>query len=135
MDLLKNKFILLELVTELTEGIVNGKKLEARSAFKHNSSSSAKSPLQITQASPHENRDPESPRLQETDQAQEGSSLHNTSDMRASESSLVTEEAEGPKCSGPRDLKNTKGWPYFQEIFMLAARHGEEVDTLKVNAV
>ncbi|XP_069647310.1 GTPase Era, mitochondrial isoform X2 [Haliaeetus albicilla] len=131
VDLLKNKFILLELVTELTEGIVNGKKLEARSAFKHNSSSSAKSPLQITRASPLENRDPESHCLQETGQAQEGSSLDNTSDMRASESSLVTEEAEGPKCSGPRDLKNTKGWPCFQEIFMLAARHGEEVDTLK----
>ncbi|XP_040982831.1 GTPase Era, mitochondrial isoform X2 [Aquila chrysaetos chrysaetos] len=131
VDLLKNKFILLELVTELTEGIVNGKKLEVRSAFKHNSSSSAKSPLQITQGSPLENRDPESHCLQETDQAQEGSSLDNTSDMRASESSLVTEEAEGPKCSGPRDLKNTKGWPCFQEIFMLAARHGEEVDTLK----
>uniref|UniRef100_A0A8B9M2M8 GTPase Era, mitochondrial n=1 Tax=Accipiter nisus TaxID=211598 RepID=A0A8B9M2M8_9AVES len=131
VDLLKNKFILLELVTELTEAIVNGKKLEGRSEFKHNSISSAKSPLQITRASPHENRDPESPCLQETDQAQEGSSLDNTSDMRASESSLVTEEAEGPKCSGPRDLKNMKGWPYFQEIFMLAARHGEEVDTLK----
>ncbi|XP_074888826.1 GTPase Era, mitochondrial isoform X2 [Buteo buteo] len=131
VDLLKNKFILLELVTELTEGIVNGKKLEVGSAFKHNSSSSAKSSLQITRASPLENRDPESHCLQETDQAREGSSLDNTSDMRASESSLVTEEAEGPKCSGPRDLKNTKGWPCFQEIFMLAARHGEEVDTLK----
>ncbi|KAM9613716.1 GTPase Era, mitochondrial isoform 4-T4 [Morphnus guianensis] len=131
VDLLKNKFILLELVTELTEGIVNGKKLEVRSAFQHNSSSSAKSALQITQASPLDNRDPESHCLQETDQAQEGSSLDNTSDRRASESSLVTEEAEGPKCSGPRDLKNTKGWPCFQEIFMLAARHGEEVNTLK----
>uniref|UniRef100_A0A8C0ET05 GTPase Era, mitochondrial n=1 Tax=Bubo bubo TaxID=30461 RepID=A0A8C0ET05_BUBBB len=41
VDLLKKKFILLELVTELTEGIVNGKKLEVRSAFKDNSSSSA----------------------------------------------------------------------------------------------
>ncbi|NXF34364.1 ERAL1 GTPase, partial [Nyctibius bracteatus] len=126
VDLLKKKHILLELVTELTEGIVNGKKLEVRSALKHNSSSSAKPPPQTTQASPPENRAPESPCLQETDQAQEGSSLDSSSDTRASESSLVTEEVQGP-----RGLKNRKGWPGFQEIFMLAALCGEEVDTLK----
>uniref|UniRef100_A0A8C8AP70 GTPase Era, mitochondrial n=1 Tax=Otus sunia TaxID=257818 RepID=A0A8C8AP70_9STRI len=80
VDLLKKKFILLELVTELTEGIVNGKKLEVRSASK---------------------------------------------------SSLVTEEAQGPKHYEPRDLKNMKGWPCFREIFMLSALHGEEVDVLK----
>nr|XP_009936578.1 PREDICTED: GTPase Era, mitochondrial [Opisthocomus hoazin] len=131
VDLLKKKFILLELVTDLTEGIVNGKKLEVASAFKHNSSSSAKSPLQIAKASPPENRAPESHCLREADQAREGSSLDNSSDVRASESSLATEEAEGPKRYGPRDLKTMKGWPCFQEIFMLAARRGEEVDTLK----
>ncbi|KAM9272456.1 GTPase Era, mitochondrial [Morus bassanus] len=130
VDLLKKKYILLELVTELTEGIVNGKKLEVRSAFKHNSSSSAKS-LQISQASPPENRAREPCCLQETDQAQQGSSLDNSGDTRASESSLPAEEAQGPKRYGPRDLKNMKGWPCFQEIFMLAALHGEEVDTLK----
>ncbi|XP_008936831.1 PREDICTED: GTPase Era, mitochondrial, partial [Merops nubicus] len=84
VDLLKKKFILLELVNDLTEGIVNGKKLEARSGFKQNSDSSAKSP-----------------------------------------------EAQGPKHYEPRDLKARRGWPCFQEIFMLAALHGEEVDTLK----
>uniref|UniRef100_A0A8B9UQH7 GTPase Era, mitochondrial n=1 Tax=Anas zonorhyncha TaxID=75864 RepID=A0A8B9UQH7_9AVES len=77
VDLLKKKYILLELVTELTEGIVNGKKLEVRSPFKHN---------------------------------------------------LKT---QGPKPHECRDLKNRKGWPRFQEIFMLAALTGEEVDTLK----
>uniref|UniRef100_A0A8B9QWT4 GTPase Era, mitochondrial n=1 Tax=Anas platyrhynchos TaxID=8839 RepID=A0A8B9QWT4_ANAPL len=76
VDLLKKKYILLELVTELTEGIVNGKKLEVRAH--------------------------ESPCLQETVKPHE--------------------------C---RDLKNRKGWPRFQEIFMLAALTGEEVDTLK----
>ncbi|NXS72005.1 ERAL1 GTPase, partial [Pandion haliaetus] len=131
VDLVKKKFILLELVTELTEGIVNGKKLEVKSVFKHNSSSSAKSPLEITQTSPPEDRAPESHCLQGADPAQECSSLDSSSDMRASESSLVTEEAEGLKCSGSRDLKNMKGWPCFQEIFMLAALRGEEVDTLK----
>ncbi|NXG62162.1 ERAL1 GTPase, partial [Hemiprocne comata] len=105
VDLLKKKYILLELVTELTEGIVGGKNLEARSVFKHNSSSPAKAPPQTTEASPPGNR--------------------------TSESGLVTEEAQGPKCYGPRDLKNMRGWPCFQEIFMLAALHGEEVDTLK----
>uniref|UniRef100_U3J5I4 GTPase Era, mitochondrial n=1 Tax=Anas platyrhynchos platyrhynchos TaxID=8840 RepID=U3J5I4_ANAPP len=77
VDLLKKKYILLELVTELTEGIVNGKKLEVRSPFKHNL------------------------------------------------------KAQGPKPHECRDLKNRKGWPRFQEIFMLAALTGEEVDTLK----
>ncbi|KAK2525637.1 hypothetical protein Q9966_011367 [Columba livia] len=116
VDLLKNKFILLELVTELTEGIVNGKKLEVSSAFKDNSSSSAKSPVQITQTSPPEKGD---------------NTWDNSSDVRASASRLGTEEAQQPKHYGPRDLKNMKGWPFFQEIFMLAALHGEEVDTLK----
>ncbi|XP_069730271.1 GTPase Era, mitochondrial isoform X1 [Phaenicophaeus curvirostris] len=129
VDLLKKKFILLDLVTQLTEGVVNGRKLEVTSTFKHNSSSSAKSPPQITQTSP-EGGAHESHCLQETDQAQEGSSLGKNSDVRASESSLVTEE-QGTKRCEPRDLKNMKGWPGFQEIFMLAAVHGEEVDTLK----
>ncbi|NXI38327.1 ERAL1 GTPase, partial [Galbula dea] len=123
VDLLKNKFILLELVTKLTEGIVNGKKLEVRSVFEHNSSPSVKSPLQITQASPPENRTPQSHCLQEA--------AHNSSDMRASKSRLGTEAAQGPKHCGLGDLKGRKGWPCFQEIFMLAALHGEEVDTLK----
>ncbi|NWY56570.1 ERAL1 GTPase, partial [Chionis minor] len=131
VDLLKKKFILLELVTELTEGIVNGRKLEVRSAFKQNSDSSAKPPLQISQASPPENRAGESHCPQEANKAQEGCSLGNSSDTRTSESSLVTEAAQGPNCFGPRDLKNKKGWPFFQEIFMLAALRGEEVDTLK----
>ncbi|KFQ26222.1 hypothetical protein N332_00084, partial [Mesitornis unicolor] len=129
VDLLKKKYILLELATELTEGVVNGRKLEVRSEFKQNSSSSAKPPLQITQDSP-ESKAPESHCLQETDQAQDGSSL-DSSNSRASESSLATEEAQGPKRYGPRDLKRMKGWPGFQEIFMLAALHGEEVNTLK----
>ncbi|NXP74843.1 ERAL1 GTPase, partial [Ramphastos sulfuratus] len=130
VDLVKNKFILLNLVTELTEGIVNGKKLKVRSACKEDSSSSAESPHQISQASPPENRAPESHSLQEADQAQEGSSLDTSSDTRASES-RVTAETQGPKHCGPTDVKDMKGWPCFQEIFMLAALHGEEVDTLK----
>ncbi|XP_071621308.1 GTPase Era, mitochondrial isoform X2 [Heliangelus exortis] len=131
VDLLKNKFLLLELVTELTEGIVNGKKLEAESAFKHRSSSSAKGSPPVTEASSPTKGILESHCLQEASQGPEGSSLDNSSDVRASESGLVTEGAQGPKHHGPRDLKNMKGWPGFQEIFMLAALHGEEVDTLK----
>ncbi|NXP06670.1 ERAL1 GTPase, partial [Thinocorus orbignyianus] len=131
VDLLKKKFILLELVNELTEGIVNGRKLEASSAFKHNSSSSAKSSLQVTQTSPPEKGGHEPHCLQEADRVQEGCNLDNSGGVSASESRLVTEEGQEPKCYGPRDLKNRKGWPRFQEIFMLAALHGEEVDTLK----
>uniref|UniRef100_A0A8B9ZPY4 GTPase Era, mitochondrial n=1 Tax=Anas zonorhyncha TaxID=75864 RepID=A0A8B9ZPY4_9AVES len=76
VDLLKKKYILLELVTELTEGIVNGKNSSAKTH------------------------------------------------------GIVT-ETQGPKPHECRDLKNRKGWPRFQEIFMLAALTGEEVDTLK----
>ncbi|NXC27488.1 ERAL1 GTPase, partial [Campylorhamphus procurvoides] len=131
VDILKKKFLLLEIVTDLTEGIVNGKKLEVKSALKNDSSSSAKSPLQITRCSPPESRTPESPCGQETGQAQKGSGLGNSSGVKAVKSSPVTEEAQGPKQYGPKDLRDMKGWPHFQEVFMLAALHGEEVDTLK----
>ncbi|XP_027747260.1 GTPase Era, mitochondrial-like [Empidonax traillii] len=50
---------------------------------------------------------------------------------RDAKSNPVTEEAQGPKKYRHKDLKDMKGWPKFQEIFMLAARRGEEVDTLK----
>ncbi|NXG17783.1 ERAL1 GTPase, partial [Grallaria varia] len=131
VDILKKKFLLLEIVTDLTEGIVNGKKLEVKSAFKNDSSSSAKSPLQITRCPPPESRAPEPPCQQETGQAQEGSGLGSSSGVRAAGSSPVTEEAQRPKHYEPKDLKDRKGWPHFQEVFMLAALHGEEVDTLK----
>ncbi|NXS14629.1 ERAL1 GTPase, partial [Neodrepanis coruscans] len=125
VDILKKKFLLLEIVTDLTEGIVNGKKLDVKSAFKSDSSSSKKSPLQSTQASPPESKAPKSPCQQE------GSGLDKSSDVKGAKSSPVTEEAQGPKHYGPKELRDMKGWPHFQEIFMLAAVHGEEVDTLK----
>uniref|UniRef100_A0A8C6ZLV3 GTPase Era, mitochondrial n=1 Tax=Nothoprocta perdicaria TaxID=30464 RepID=A0A8C6ZLV3_NOTPE len=86
VDLVKKKFILLDLVAELTEGIVNGQKLKMRYNPEHNSRSSSKTP-KISQ--------------------------------------------QDPKPCEHKHLKNMKGWPGFQEIFMLAALHGEEVDTLK----
>ncbi|NWV43305.1 ERAL1 GTPase, partial [Grantiella picta] len=123
VDILKKKFLLLEIVTDLTEGIVNGKKLEVKSAFKQDSDSSAKSPLQITRAASPGSKVPGSPCGQEKNHAQKGSGLDKSSD--------VGEESQGPKHYGPKDLKDMKGWPHFQEIFMLAALRGEEVDTLK----
>ncbi|NXA05333.1 ERAL1 GTPase, partial [Sapayoa aenigma] len=131
VDILKKKFLLLGIVHDLTEGIVNGKKLEVKSAFKNDSSSSSKSPHQSIQNSPLESKAPKSPCQQEMDQAQEGSGLDNSSDVRGAKSSPVTEKTQGPKRYGPKELKDMKGWPHFQEIFMLAALHGEEVDTLK----
>ncbi|OXB73364.1 UNVERIFIED_CONTAM: hypothetical protein H355_017018, partial [Colinus virginianus] len=130
VDLLKKKYILLGLITELTEGIVNGKKLKVESEFEHNSRSPAKTGLKVTQAPPPENRAQESPCQLETDKPQEHCSLDNSSDVKASESSLVT-EAQVQKPYKYGDLKNRKGWPHFQDIFMLAAVSGEEVDTLK----
>uniref|UniRef100_H0Z731 GTPase Era, mitochondrial n=1 Tax=Taeniopygia guttata TaxID=59729 RepID=H0Z731_TAEGU len=127
VDILKKKFLLLEIATDLTEGIVNGKKLEVKSALKQDSSSSAKSSLHVSQASPPESKVPGSPFGQEKSQAQEGSGLDKSSDVGGA----GTGEAQGPKHHGHKDLKDMKGWPHFQEIFMLAALHGEEVDTLK----
>ncbi|NXA97728.1 ERAL1 GTPase, partial [Melanocharis versteri] len=126
VDILKKKFLLLEIVADLTEGIVNGKKLEVKSALKQDPSSSAKSLLQITQAFPPESKVPGSPCGQKN-QAQEGSGL----DKSSGAGSAGTGEAQEPKRHGPEDLKEMKGWPHFQEIFMLAALRGEEVDTLK----
>ncbi|NXV00744.1 ERAL1 GTPase, partial [Cettia cetti] len=121
VDMLKKKFLLLEIATDLTEGIVNGKKLEVKSSLKRDSRSSVKPSLHITRA---ESKVPGSPLGQEKNQAQEGSGLDKSSDAG-------TGEAQVPKHHEPEDLKDVKGWPHFQEIFMLAALHGEEVDTLK----
>uniref|UniRef100_A0A8C9MWZ6 GTPase Era, mitochondrial n=1 Tax=Serinus canaria TaxID=9135 RepID=A0A8C9MWZ6_SERCA len=125
VDILKKKFLLLEIATDLTEGIVNGKKLEVKSSPKQDSRSSVKPPLHLTQASPPESKVPGSPFGQEENQAQEGSGLDRSSDAGAAGT------GEGPKHHGAEDLKEMKGWPHFQEIFMLAALRGEEVDTLK----
>ncbi|XP_064250713.1 GTPase Era, mitochondrial [Passer domesticus] len=123
VDMLKKKFLLLEIATDLTEGIVNGKKLEVISSpLKQDSRSSAKFPLRVTEAFPPESKVPGSPLGQEKSQAQEGSALDKSSDAGT---------GEGPQHHGPKDLKDVKGWPHFQEIFMLAALRGEEVDTLK----
>ncbi|NXE41854.1 ERAL1 GTPase, partial [Ptilorrhoa leucosticta] len=124
VDILKKKFLLLEIVADLTEGVVNGRKVQVKSAFRQDSSSSAKSPLQITRASAPESKVPGG---QEKNQAPEGSGLDKSSDAGGA----GTGEARGPKHYGPKDLKDMQGWPHFQEIFMLAALRGEEVDTLK----
>ncbi|XP_062363072.1 GTPase Era, mitochondrial isoform X2 [Cinclus cinclus] len=129
VDILKKKFLLLEIATDLTEGVVNGKRLEVKSALKQDSNPSAKSRLHITWASPPESKVPRSSFGQEKNQAQVGSGLNKSSDVGGP----GTGEAQGtkPKYHGPEDQKDRKGWPHFQEIFMLAALRGEEVDTLK----
>ncbi|XP_025903707.1 GTPase Era, mitochondrial [Nothoprocta perdicaria] len=127
VDLVKKKFILLDLVAELTEGIVNGQKLKMRYNPEHNSRSSSKTP-KISQVSLSEIRAYESHSLQEAEKVPEDCSLDSSSDMG---SSLVSDKEQDPKPCEHKHLKNMKGWPGFQEIFMLAALHGEEVDTLK----
>ncbi|XP_038014015.1 GTPase Era, mitochondrial [Motacilla alba alba] len=126
VDILKKKFLLLEIATDLTEGVVNGRKLEVKSsALKQDSRSSVKFPLHTTQASPPESKVPGSPFGQEKNQAQEGCGVDKSSDAGGAGT------GEGPKHHAPKDLKDMRGWPHFQEIFMLAALRGEEVDTLK----
>uniref|UniRef100_A0A674IU20 GTPase Era, mitochondrial n=1 Tax=Terrapene triunguis TaxID=2587831 RepID=A0A674IU20_9SAUR len=134
VDLLKRKALLLDLVTELTEGVVNGKKLKVKSMSKMHSDSTRNSPLQSIQTCLSENTSKESGYLQDASEVQRGSGSDTSCNMRASNSDHMlegTEKAQIANHQVSRDLKNKKGWPHFQEIFMLAAINGEAVETLK----
>ncbi|XP_074869953.1 GTPase Era, mitochondrial [Carettochelys insculpta] len=134
VDLLKRKAILLDMVTELTEGVVNGKKLKVKSVSKTHLDSTKKNPIQSTQAYAADNISKESGCFQDASEIQRGSDSNTCCNTRASNSDHMlggTEKAQTVNGQVSRDLKNRKGWPLFQEIFMLAAINGGEVDTLK----
>lgn len=119
MDLLKKKPLLLDLVTNLTEGIVNGKKVAVQSVLKFHSSTatSSRSKEGLSKSSVPKPRELEAPL---------GTQESLDSNSIAKDVSEGTEEQ--------RESTRAKGWPHFQEIFMLAAVHGEEVATLKVSS-
>ncbi|XP_025029591.1 GTPase Era, mitochondrial [Python bivittatus] len=115
VDLVKKKGLLLELVVELTEGAVGGKKLEAKSMYR-----------------PDVSREPcrKPPKSAQTSAATESTHAESVE----SQAEVVTEDASlaSAKESGaPERMKYQKGWPLFQEIFMLTALEEEEVKTLK----
>lgn len=120
MDLLKKKSILLDLVRELTEGIVAGKKLDIKSVPTNSNLLSA-TPKSTTAK-------PEG--LQGLHETQAGSLNEEASSVPKGLDLIPARES-----TDKQNRRARKGWPYFQEIFMLAAVNGEEVETLKVNIV
>ncbi|XP_063150988.1 GTPase Era, mitochondrial [Candoia aspera] len=115
VDLVKKKGLLLELVVELTEGALGGKKLEAKSMYRTGVSREAygKTPGS-SQASVDTRSTPAEP-----------------VEFRAEMVTADAGSASAKESSAPEKTKYQKGWPHFQEIFMLAALEEEEVDTLK----
>ncbi|XP_042298783.1 GTPase Era, mitochondrial isoform X2 [Sceloporus undulatus] len=129
VDLLKKKDILLGLVTELTEGVVDGKTLQVKLVFKPKSSTSTSSPFPEASLAPEPSESGTgNPEVQ---QASHGPRVDSGSDTEAG---ITTEDGgSDPTENGRKQQKKKgqKGWPHFQEIFMLAAVDGEDVETLK----
>ncbi|KAK2816291.1 hypothetical protein Q7C36_022562 [Tachysurus vachellii] len=104
VDLLKNKPLLLDITAELTEGIVNGKKLNVRRLVK---------PIQ---KETRERETEKTPGLQDGEEQ-----------MSNPDSQLV----RGLSREQLRALKSRKGWKHFKDVFMMCATDGEDVQTLK----
>nr|XP_056721328.1 GTPase Era, mitochondrial [Euleptes europaea] len=127
VDLLKKKHLLLDLVVELTEGVVGGEKVQVTSL----SRVSSRTPTignshESTQASVASEVTTEKSGLPaEQSSPQAGSD----SDTRAN--GIMEEGGPARRSLGKQKKKSKKGWPHFQDIFMLAAINREEVDTLK----
>ncbi|XP_053474432.1 GTPase Era, mitochondrial [Ictalurus furcatus] len=104
VDLLKSKPLLLDITEELTEGIVNGKRLKVRSLVK--------------------------PFQKETQEKQ----TEKTAGLQNGEEHVTNPENQllkGPDREQLRALKSRKGWPHFKDVFMMCATDGEDVQTLK----
>ncbi|XP_073696816.1 GTPase Era, mitochondrial [Garra rufa] len=105
VDLLKNKTLLLDITEQLTEGIVNGKKIRIRSTEK---------PREKLAAKPDSRRAEEPHSESMKDGAyQEG------------------QDKDGLSQEELKALKNRKGWPFFKDVFMLSSIDREDVETLK----
>lgn len=134
VDLLKKKALLLDLVTELTEGVVNGKKLHVKSLSRTHLDPARNNPLPSIPVCTPENAPKDGGCLQEGSEVQRGPGSDTSCDAKASDSGHVlggTEKAQTATPQVSRDGKIKKGWPHFREIFMLAALNGEAVETLK----
>ncbi|XP_062844623.1 GTPase Era, mitochondrial [Trichomycterus rosablanca] len=108
VDLLKNKPLLLDVTAELTEGIVNGKRLKVRSVVK---------PIQKDLG---QNLKEQTQSLEAKAEAEEE---QGPTFERQTQRGLSREQL--------RALKSRKGWPHFKDVFMMCATDGEDVQTLK----
>ncbi|KAG8439426.1 hypothetical protein GDO86_005583 [Hymenochirus boettgeri] len=114
VDLVKKKALLLDSTNTLTEGIVNKKTAVIQSMAK-----SPKAQVRVMSSSQMETCE-SSNSIQDCELA---TNLHH-----------ITEENVHPvvkKVGTVKDLKSRKGWPHFQDVFMLSAVNGDEVQTLK----
>lgn len=126
VDLLKKKHLLLDLVVQLTEGVVNGKKF------------TVPSPSKVSSAAPTSSISHESTQDSVTSDAtaaksgdlEELNSPQAGSDSDARPNSVM--EDVGPAEKSVEKQKKI-GWPHFQDVFMLAAINREEVETLKAS--
>lgn len=99
--------LLLDITAQLTEGVVNGKKIRIRGVGKPNQR------LAVEAQSRHaEEQNSESIEKESSDQE---SQIKN---------GLSREEL--------KDLKSRSGWPHFKDVFMLSAVDREDVETIKV---
>lgn len=105
VDLLKNKIMLLDITAQLTDGVVNGKKIRVRGAVKSNHRLAG-----IVQSG-------------DADASNSESMEKETSQGDPIKKILSKEELKA--------LKNCSGWPHFKDVFMLSAVDGEDVETLR----
>ncbi|KAG9485999.1 hypothetical protein GDO78_008867 [Eleutherodactylus coqui] len=104
VDLVKEKNNLLEVIGRLTEGLVKGRKAVIKTS-KKSSDKSVQPDLPIGE--------------------EEG-----VPPLKKEETGEIL-EGHSQQRNAYKDLKNRTGWPHFQEVFMLSALQGEEVETLK----
>ncbi|KAL8198961.1 UNVERIFIED_CONTAM: Era Like 12S Mitochondrial RRNA Chaperone 1 [Gekko kuhli] len=127
VDLLKKKHLLLDLVTELTEGVVNGKELNVTSWSKASSATPTRS---ISHKSTQDSVTSEVTTAESGDLV-EPSSPQADSDSHARSNSSMEDVGPARESAGKQKKRPEKGWPRFQDVFMLAAINKEEVETLK----
>ncbi|XP_042560681.1 GTPase Era, mitochondrial [Clupea harengus] len=102
VDLLKGKNMLLDITAELTEGVVNGRRISVKAA--------AAATRTFKKRGDVEESDP--------------------ADTRAVE--LVTGDHSSRRLSREemRALRSQRGWSHFKDVFMVSALDGEDVETL-----
>ncbi|XP_063811968.1 GTPase Era, mitochondrial [Pseudophryne corroboree] len=123
IDLLKQKSLLLEITGKLTEGLVNGKKAMVKSL----------NPSGKKDKTDHLFRNEENdPLLKIEENTTHQKSRENLEmDIERDRLSGVTTVPSSGQGLPHKDLNNRTGWPYFQEVFMMSAINGEEIETLK----
>ncbi|XP_007894732.1 GTPase Era, mitochondrial isoform X2 [Callorhinchus milii] len=125
VDLLKSKGLLLDLTIELTEGMVNGKKLKIKSKVK-SLAQSTQGDCGAMEAGHLPEKEPGSRDVHAAPVCQ--------ADGQIGAQETVAESGAEPapkQHRGNQHLKHKQGWPHFREVFMLSAVDGDEVETLK----